>query len=298
MTYLSVAGANLYYEVCGSGPVLLMIAGGTDDARDFRGVVPLLEDAYTVMVYDCRGISRSRFDGPRRDVPIETQADDAYRLLRVAGDEPAYVFGSSSGGQIALALADRHPALVRTVVAHEPPTVGLLPAGDPRRTTVRAVRDLYRRQGVAAAMQAFVAATGLRVVSESARHAPESPEAAVHAQERLVRMEQNIEFFLDCVVLPAATYVPDVAALRSASPPIVIAVGRTSKGQLAHDAGLALAEHLQTTAVTFPGGHAGFVTHPTAFGRKLREVLQSELRGRHRPEAPPRRAHTGRRIAM
>jgi pimeloyl-ACP methyl ester carboxylesterase len=284
MSYLGVAGANLYYEVSGSGPVLLMIAGGTDDARDFAGVVPLLEEAYTVVVYDCRGISRSRLDGPRQDVLIETQADDAHRLLLAVGDEPAYVFGSSSGGQIALALADRHPARVRTVVAHEPPAVGLLPAADPRRTIVRAVNDLYRRRGVGPAMQAFVAATGLRAVSEPARHAPESPEAAARTQERLVRMEQNIEFFLDCVVLPAATYVPDIAALRSASSRVAVAVGRTSEGQLAHDAGLALAEHLRTNAVTFPGGHAGFVTHPTAFARKLREVLRP---GPRPPTRPP-----------
>ncbi|MER6582572.1 alpha/beta fold hydrolase [Nonomuraea sp. NPDC001023] len=109
---------ELYYEVTGSGPLLLLIAGGTDDARDFTGMTPLLSDSYTVVSYDCRGISRSRSDGPAADVAMETQVADARWVLEAAGGGPAHVFGNSSGGLIALALAARHPGLVRTVVTH------------------------------------------------------------------------------------------------------------------------------------------------------------------------------------
>jgi len=275
MSYLSVPGANLYYEVSGSGPVLLLIVGGPDDARNFTGVVPLLNKSYTVVVFDCRGMSRSRLDEPPQDVSIETQADDAQRLLLATGDGPAYVFGSCSGGQIALALATRHPELVRTVVTHEPPVVGLLPDSDPRHTLLPEVHDLYQRHGVGPAMQAFITGTGLRAVRHPARHAPESPEAAVQTRERFLRKEQNLGFFFARAVLAAATYLPDTATLRSGSPRIVVAIGDASEGQLAHDTGLALARHLQTRAVTFPGGHAGFLTHPTVFARKLHETLQT-----------------------
>ncbi|MBY8338873.1 alpha/beta hydrolase [Streptomyces spinosirectus] len=273
MSYLGVPGAKLYYEMSGTGPVLLLISGGTDDADDFEGVVPLLQDAFTVVAYDCRGLSRSRLDGDPADVPVEVHADDARRLLRAVGDRPAHVFGSSSGGQVALSLTARHPELVRGVVAHEPPAVALLPHGDPRRTVLAEARAVHAREGVRAGMAAFVAAAGLDRVKHPERHAPESPQAALNTQKRLVRMERNLEYFLSHIVGPAADFVPDVDALSSAPAPLTVAVGDASEGQLAHATGRALAARLGREPAVFPGGHAGFVTHPRAFARALRAVL-------------------------
>ncbi|MEA2608259.1 MAG: hypothetical protein QOJ75_502, partial [Chloroflexota bacterium] len=54
-------------------------------------------------------------------------------------------------------------------------------------------------------------------------------------------------------------------------------------GQMACRGGLAVAERLGTTPVTFPSGHGGFLGgeygqtgEPDAFAAKLREVLTSE----------------------
>ena len=44
--------------------------------------------------------------------------------------EPAYVYGTSLGGLIVLALASRHPEQVAVVVAHEPGAVSLLPTAE------------------------------------------------------------------------------------------------------------------------------------------------------------------------
>ena len=52
---LQVPDASLYYEVRGSGPVLLMIPGGPMDADGFKGIADRLADTYTVVTYDCRG---------------------------------------------------------------------------------------------------------------------------------------------------------------------------------------------------------------------------------------------------
>ena len=43
---LPVPGSALYYEVRGSGPVLLMISGGPMDAGGFRAVAERLADAH------------------------------------------------------------------------------------------------------------------------------------------------------------------------------------------------------------------------------------------------------------
>jgi pimeloyl-ACP methyl ester carboxylesterase len=60
---LKVPGASLHYEVQGSGPVLLIIPGMPADAGLYSVVARRLADAYTVVTYDPRGISRSRLDG-------------------------------------------------------------------------------------------------------------------------------------------------------------------------------------------------------------------------------------------
>lgn len=92
---LDVPGACLHYEVRGSGPVLLLIPGGAAESGMFAGMAPLLADDHTVVTYDPRGLSRSTLDGPARDIHVETQADDAHRLLATIATEPAYVFGNS-----------------------------------------------------------------------------------------------------------------------------------------------------------------------------------------------------------
>src|SRR5712692_9919310 len=62
---LKVPGANLYYEVRGSGPVLLLVCGGIYDAAGYAGLAGPLADRYTVVTYDRRGNSRSPWTGRR-----------------------------------------------------------------------------------------------------------------------------------------------------------------------------------------------------------------------------------------
>src|SRR5258706_10115886 len=115
---LQAPGASLYYEVRGSGPILLLICGGVYDAAGYAGLAERLADRYTVVTYDRRGNSRSPLDGPPRHQRVEVHADDAHRLLAavgVTGGERADVFGNSSGAMIALELAVRHPEQVRVV---------------------------------------------------------------------------------------------------------------------------------------------------------------------------------------
>src|SRR5919106_862322 len=91
---LKVPGATLYYEVRGSGPVLLCISGGPTDAGMFSDLASRLADRYTVVCYDQRGHSRSALDSEPEDIPVALHADDAAAILAALGDEPAYVYGS------------------------------------------------------------------------------------------------------------------------------------------------------------------------------------------------------------
>ncbi|GLW12551.1 hypothetical protein Misp01_76790 [Microtetraspora sp. NBRC 13810] len=166
---LEAPGAELYYEVRGSGPVLLLICGGVYDAGGYAGLAAELAGRYTVVTYDRRGNSRSPLAGPPEPQRIEVHGDDAHRVLSAAGvtaDAPAYVFGNSSGAMIGLELAARHPEQVRALVAHEPPLFELLPDRDHWRGVVREVADAFRKEGPEAAgavLRAAFAAAGVHV---------------------------------------------------------------------------------------------------------------------------------------
>ncbi|MBA3450498.1 MAG: alpha/beta hydrolase [Chloroflexia bacterium] len=267
--YLTVPGARLYYEVSGSGPTLLLIPGGPVDAEGWAPIVGLLEANYTVVRYDPRGISRSRLDSPA-DVPVAVHADDARRLLMAVGDEPAYVLGHSGGGVIGLALVERHPELVQTYVAHEPPLAELLPQGDPRRAANQEIYETYLNEGSGAAMAQFMGVAGM----DDSMPAEMSPEAQDAMAGAMVRVEQNLDFFFAHYLMPITTYMPDIAALQGASSRVVVGVGAASVGQETYDTALALAERLGTEAVTFPGDHVGMNTHPQEFTDTLHEVFQ------------------------
>lgn len=88
-----------------------------------------LTDRYTVVTYDRRGLSRSALAAPDRGVTMEEHADDVHRLLARLTDEPALMLGCSMGAAIGLHLAVTHPGRLHTLVAHDPVSPSLLPAG-------------------------------------------------------------------------------------------------------------------------------------------------------------------------
>src|SRR5918997_1040576 len=123
---LSVPGARLYYEVRGSGP-LLVVMGSPMGAAAFAPLADELAADRTVVTLDPRGISHSVLDDPAQDSTPDLRAGDVAAILDDLGAGSADVFGSSGGAVTGLALVTRNPGRVRTLVAHEPPLLALLP---------------------------------------------------------------------------------------------------------------------------------------------------------------------------
>jgi pimeloyl-ACP methyl ester carboxylesterase len=266
---LKLKGAQIYYEVQGSGPILLMIPGGPTDAGIFAALGTLLADKYTVVRYDPRGNSRSVLDGPPVDQSMDLHGDDAAQLLAVFGEEPAFVLGSSGGGQIGLNLAARYPERVQVLLAHEPPCMELVADVEAQRAFADDVVNTYRTQGVGPAMQKFMVGAGLAGNPPVHRAAPPTPEAI----EAFSRIQGNADYFLAHGFTPIRKYIPDVAALRANSTKIVVGVGAASLGTLPYRTAVALAERLGIVPVYFPGGHGGYNDDPSGFAEKLHRVL-------------------------
>ena len=105
---------ELYHEVNGEGPPLLLIPGLGADVRLFSGILSALAETRRVVTFDLRGGGRSA----KPDIPysIGGMADDAAQLLGSLGIEETTVVGYSMGGRIALSLALDHSDLVGRLV--------------------------------------------------------------------------------------------------------------------------------------------------------------------------------------
>ena len=272
---LKVPGATLYYETRGSGPLLLIIAGGPQDAGVFADVSRQLADRYTIVAYDPRGNSRSRFDGEPEPLKLDVQGDDAAALIKALGGGPAFVFGTSGGAQIGLNLAARYPELVATLVAHEPPTTMLLDDPAEALAADQALYDTYVKEGVEAAMGQFFAENGL-AEGEDQDTAPPEFEPSPEDAETFGRVSGNFEYWLAHGMLPLALYRPDVEALRHGHPRIIVGIGEQSVGQPIHAMSMALAGKLGIEPVAFPGDHMGFGPEAESFAKTLHLVFSSQ----------------------
>jgi len=238
-----VNGTILHVEVRGTGPPLLLVHGGGEDAEVWRAVAERV-GGFTV-TYDRRGTLRSgRDDWPGRG--SAQHADDAAALLRALGLEEAVVFGSSSSGIVALQLALRHPALVRRALLFEPGLFRQLPGGVPAVVPVeQAVERHLAAQpddwaGAFAAFRRAVAASMGPAASELAEPPPGREWYAS-------REEANAEAFIRDDLLVLTRERVDEAALAATDVDIRLSFGTRSMPVMR-----AIATHLAAARGTRP----------------------------------------------
>lgn len=108
------ADAELYYEIYGDGPPLLLIAGLGSDSASWQTVVPPLAKHFRVICPDNRGAGRSVCAGG--PLSVDLLAEDCAALIGHLGYEKVHVAGHSMGGFIAQRLTVLHPDRVDRLV--------------------------------------------------------------------------------------------------------------------------------------------------------------------------------------
>lgn len=278
---LNVPGATLVYDVrpgaSAAAPVLMLIGSpmGASGFATLRGYFP----DRTVVTYDPRGVERSTKTDPASPSTPAEHADDVHRLIQALDAGPVDLFASSGGAVNALALVERHPSQVRTLVAHEPPLFQLLPDREAALAAARNIHETYMRSGFGAGMAKFIVHVQSRGPIPADWADQPAPDPATFGLPTAddgartdVLLAQNL--------VSCTSYDPDLDALRRASTRVVIAAGAASEGEPANRGAHAVAERLGTTPVIFPSHHGGFLAggfgqagEPEAFAARLREVL-------------------------
>jgi pimeloyl-ACP methyl ester carboxylesterase len=280
---LQTTGADIVYDVhgplptAGGRPPLFMI-GQPMAASGFSTLASYFPDR-TVITYDPRGLGRSARSDGRTDQSPTVQAQDVHAVIAALGTGPVEMFASSGGAVTALALVAAYPNDVKTLVAHEPPLIPVLPDTAAAERALAGVREAYQARGQGAGMAAFIAMTswqGQFTDEYFARPAPDPVQFGMSAEDDGSRDDPLLSDRSSAV----SAYHPDFDALAAAPTRIVIAVGEESTGVFTGRTSAATAELLGQQATVFPshhggfmGGESGYPGQPEAFARRLREVL-------------------------
>ena len=105
-----------------NAPDLILIPSGEGDCAIFTHVVPLLARNFTVTTFDMPGMSRSTAPTSAvQDITASKLAAQIAGLLDELSIEKTTVWGCSSGGLAALALAIDWPERIRNLIIHEVP---------------------------------------------------------------------------------------------------------------------------------------------------------------------------------
>ncbi len=110
-----VGGAEIYYEIHGDGPPLVLLHGGVDPSQTFGAPLAAMAKTHKVIAIHMRGHGLSTDS----DTPwsSDLMADDVAAVLGHLGIGKARFMGYSLGAGIALQVAIRHPALVEKLVS-------------------------------------------------------------------------------------------------------------------------------------------------------------------------------------
>ena len=114
MELVEIAGRRMAYHRAGSGEPLVLLHGGWSDGRAWRPQLTGLADRFDLIAWDTPGCGGS--EDPAGPMTLSDYADELAELVAALDIAPAHLCGLSWGGGLAIAVWQRHPELVRSLV--------------------------------------------------------------------------------------------------------------------------------------------------------------------------------------
>ncbi len=109
-------GVEIYYEVHGSGPAILLTHGYSSTAHMWEGQIGPLAKDHMLILWDMRGHGRSDVPEDETRYSEEATVGDMAALLGLVGAETAVIGGLSLGGYMSLAFRRAHPERVKALL--------------------------------------------------------------------------------------------------------------------------------------------------------------------------------------
>ena len=254
MPTVDINGERLNYIEQGSGPALVLLHGVGADAGLWSGVIDTLGGEYAVRAFNLRGHGGSSCNG---DLFVAALADDIAAATAALGLDAFDLAGVSLGGAVAVHLAAKHPARVRSLVVSG---VGLNPS--------KALADeIY---GVREMVHYLVPEDFALQVSE-ALLVPDSPAESVAAVGRAIGVITKQRYLKSLEALAAAGLGEVAAAVKA---PTLVLHGKLDEMVTAADAdALAAAIGGARRAELADAGHLANIDDPAGFAAALKGFL-------------------------
>jgi pimeloyl-ACP methyl ester carboxylesterase len=118
-TVHSADGTTIAFDRSGDGPALILVSGASATRANEGTLAAALAPYFTVFAYDRRGRGDS---GDTLPYAVLREVEDVQALLDAAGG-PAFLFGHSSGGALALEAARLLPGKITKLAIYEAPFI-------------------------------------------------------------------------------------------------------------------------------------------------------------------------------
>jgi pimeloyl-ACP methyl ester carboxylesterase len=244
-----------------------MVHGSWGDHHNWDLVAPQLAETHTVLTYDRRGHSQS--ERTTTQGSVHEDVADLAALIETTGMTPAHVIGNSAGAIISLRLAADRPELIRTLVVHEPPLVGVI-ADDPVMAPILAAFN-ERAGGVVERLEAGDMVGGAQRFVDDVAFGPGAwDQLPPQAQETFVA---NAPTWLDEMNDPDFLTL-DLTTLETFDRPTLVTKGDASPPMFSPIADR-VAEAISTASRhTFNGaGHVPHTTHPDEYVQRVTSFI-------------------------
>jgi len=116
MAFVDRDGVQIYYEVHGAGPAILLSHGFSATSQMWQPQVAALSRGHKLILWDMRGHGRSDYPPEDSAYSEEATVADMVAVLDAAGVEKAVIGGLSLGGYMSLAFRRVHPERVTALL--------------------------------------------------------------------------------------------------------------------------------------------------------------------------------------
>ena len=220
---LSVSGTTLTYLEQGAGPAVVFLHGAYSDHRIWETQREAVAKNHRFIAIDLRYFGTAPWPNHGQHFSQETHVADVAALIRELKIAPVHLVGRSYGAATALALAIRHPELVRSLFLNEPGVASALT--DPADRQV-AAEDRKCMAAVGAAAKAGNNAEATKLFWECSNGQPGGFDA-LPAAARAMHLDNGRTILLQ--INPASPIRMTCAELGSIKKPVEITKGELTR---------------------------------------------------------------------
>lgn len=150
MPFVQNGEIKIYYESCGSGPVLVFLHGFTLDRRMWDRQVEYFSENYQAVVFDARGHGKS--EAPLTGYSRDHRETDLLAVVDELGLEKFHLIGLSMGGATAVGFVIDYPGRLESLVLVSAGVTAYNPSGAQDELT-----KLAKEKGIEAARDKWLA---------------------------------------------------------------------------------------------------------------------------------------------